>query len=202
MFKGILARNVDSIPEFEGQYTWRRRLEGMSKAMTKWSKEKVGVGVNFQEQIVALKERKGTADSQEFRDEVIAELNRSKGIYIHAGFDVLTYIYDKFCPDGWMHTPEYDPNPNNTRAFTNIGDTITVAYVEPGAIGDPEDEIQRVLSISISLELLHMLLYRKQALAGKRPDPRYFEDAVHENYHQHKFEEFEGYTFLEVPAEP
>ena len=200
MFKGIIGDVVDTVKEFEDRTTWLRRLDALCIVLSKWTKEKVGVAVDFQAQTVAMRERNGVDDSEEYKQNVLNDLQFARGRFISNGFEYLIFIYDKYEP--WLHTPEYDPNPINTTAFTNIGDTTVVGYIEPGAIGDPEDEIQRVLSVSISLELLHMLLYRKQALAGRRPDPKYFDDAVHLAYHNQQFEIFEGYVFLKVPEEP
>ena len=199
-YKGIMAKTVDSIAEFEDRDVWLRRFREMSKAFSDWTAEKVGVPVDFQEQITVVKERKGVNDDALHKDLVLRELDYSRGRFLQNGFNVLIYVFDTYEP--WYHTPEYDPSPLNTTGFTNVGDTTVVSYVEPGAIGDPEPNIRKVLSITMSLELLHMLLYRKQMLAGKRPDSKYFDNAVHENYDKDKFEEFEGFTFLEVPAEP
>lgn len=158
MFKGIIAKNIDSIVESEERNLWQDRLESLSQAFTKWSREKVGVEVNFQPQIVAMHERKGTADSEEHREQVIKDLNWNRGKYLQLGIDVLVFIYDRFSPHGWLHTPEYDPNPIRTLAFTDVGNTITVAYVEPQYVGgDKEKAIGNNLSYVISLELLHML---------------------------------------------
>ena len=202
MFKGIFAKVVDTIGEFEQQHVWQRRLDEMSVVYTKWTEQKVGVPVKFQTQIVAMNERKGGDDTQEFKDLVVSNLNFWRGQYIKDGFDMLAFIYDKFSPDGWLHTPEYDSDPKNTEAFTNVGDTITVRWVEPATAGDYEFFVRKILSNVVSLELLHMLLYRRQALQGKRPDPNYFDNAVHENFHQGKYEIFEGWSFLEIPIEP
>ena len=202
MFRGILAKVVDTIPEFEQQYIWQRRLGDMSEVYSKWTRDKVGVDVKFQTQIVAIHERKGGGDTQEYRDKVVSELNWWRGNYITDGFDILVFIYDKYCPDGWLHTPEYNPEPLNTQAFTNVGDTVVVNWVEPATAGDYETFVRKILSNVVSLELLHMLLYRKQALQGKRPDPAYFDEAVHENFHNSKYEIFEGWSFLEIPIEP
>lgn len=193
--KGIIAKVYDQLGDTS---EWRERLKDLSKFFTFWTDKKLSIPIDFQEQVVAMPQRHGMHDTQVHKESVQASLNWRRGQYLMLGFEYMVFIYDTWDP--WLYIPEKEPNPISTGAFTNIADTVVLGYVEPQYVGgeaNKEVAIRKNLSYVISLELLHCLLYKKQLMQGIRPDPRYFDDLVHQNHHDKVIDTWpDGYVTL------
>ena len=188
MDKGIIAKVYDR-PEVKLEF--ESIFDELAKFFTRWTVNKLDYEVKFQSQFIAIPQRKVNDTAEEIA-KVNSSLNFFRGMYLENGFDVQVYVYDTFEP--WHHTPEYDAVPIQTTGFTNIGDTVVIGYIPPQI--NSEAFIIRTLTNVISLELLHVLLYRKMYRKGIRPDPAIFDTLVHENYEKRIYDAWDNGRYV------
>ncbi len=141
-----------------------------------------------------MHQRKGQTDTDQYKQKVIDDLNWQRGEYLQLGFDIMIFIYDVFEP--WYHHPEYDAHPIHTWSYTNVGDTVNVAYFPHDVIGrTPESEsiVDNILA-ELAAEYSYIPLYRTL----KRDDFYDRWKQTESNYSAGVHEEFEGYTITKL----
>ena len=168
----------------DNQYDWQDRCDFLAEYFSKWANDylKFPEKVDFQAVVPS------TIASQAEN-----ELNWARGMYLQLGFQVMIFIYDKYEP--WYHTPEREgSNPLNTMSFTNVADTVNVAYVPPQI--ENEENIRKALIYPISGELAYPFLFRML----DREKFRAVWKVTEQNYAYGKYIEYEGYPI--IPIEP
>ena len=184
-FEGILARWIDP-KAYEGDFSrlnrdwskWWSILPPLGKFLNIWTRERVGLPVDFNVMIVAGDSPQGLPNAND-RKAWRKALNFYRGQNLQYGKEMQIYIYEKWEP--WWFTPQREPNPLNTGGYTNAWDTITINYVP----FQMQPDILRNLSRVISLELWHALLHQLGA------PMKVFDTEVHHNFEKGNWERWD-----------